>query len=132
VGQHRRGTDRLLRLETGSALIEGTAALGAAFLLLTLLVQIGAAVAAREAAQSAVAAAARRAALPDADAAAERSRLVGMLAATIPGARDVETSVRRGGSTATASAGFRWIPPGPDWTAIEIRVEARAPLVVPP
>jgi hypothetical protein len=108
------------------------AALGAAFLLLTLLVQVGAAVAAREAAQSAVAATARRAALPGADAGTERSRLVGMLASTIPGARDVEVSVTRDDSTVTAGAGFRWIPPGPDWTPVEIHVDARVPLVVPP
>jgi hypothetical protein len=119
-------------VDRGSAVIEGVAAIAVSFLLLTLLVQIGAAMAAREAAHSAVAAAARRAARPGADPGAEAERLIGRLDAVIPGAGPVTAAVERAGSEATAVARFRWIPPGPDWIPVTIEVDAAAALVVPP
>ena len=115
------------------ALVAGVlTALGIGFLLLLLVVQVGAAMAAREAAQAVVATAARRAARPHADFAAEQQRLADRIVATVPGAGQITTTVRRAGRDALASARFRWIPPGPDWVPITIRVGARVPAVVPP
>lgn len=106
-------------------------ALGLTFLMLVLVVQIGAAVAAREAAAAAAAAAATRAARPDADLAAERQRLAAAIEA-VPGATRVTVRVERRGADAVAGAGFRWTPPGPDWIPLLLRVESRVPVVVPP
>ncbi len=94
---------------------------------------MGLAAVARNAAEGAVAAAARRAARPGTDLAAESDRLVEVLSATVPGARDtIAVQVRRTAAAGSAEAGFRWEPPGPLWMRLDIRVAAEAPLVQPP
>jgi hypothetical protein len=118
--------------ERGSAVIEGVVAMAIAFLLLTLMVQGGALLAAREAAQSAVAATARRAARPGADLVSECDRLQRLVAATVPGAGGITVSVERLPTAAEATAAFRWTPPGPDWAPVTVSVDARAALVIPP
>jgi hypothetical protein len=112
--------------------VEGTAGLLVAFLLLTLIVQVAGAATARHAAEAAVGAGARRAARPGAQADAEEARLAADLAASFPGARSLRVTVRVGPERAVATARFRWLPPGPDWIPLTIAVEAAAPRVVPP
>ena len=129
---HRRSADRVLRVERGSAIVEGIAALGIAFLLLALVVQVAFAATARNAAEAAVAASARRAARTAVDIGHERAALAQILAQTVPGARDPEVGLARDETAATATARFRWDPPGPAWLPITIRVAASAPLVTPP
>ncbi len=108
-------------------------ALGIAFLLLTLIAQLGMAAVARNAAETAAAAAARRAARPGTDLAAERAQLAAVLDATVPGAQGTITSqVHRNNTNGWATAKFRWNPPGPRWMTLTIRVLAEAPLMVPP
>lgn len=99
------------------------------FLLLVVVVQAALLVVARQAAQAAVDAAARRAARWDGDAATAQERLAAELASVVPGATDVEAEVRRGPTTATATAALGWSPPGPDLVPVTIRVVARAAVV---
>ena len=113
-------------------MIEGVAALGLAFVLVVLLVQIGVAMAAREAAQAAVASSARRASRPGADLADQNTALHDILARTVPGARDITSNVRHHEDTTVATATIRVMPPGPDWIPLVIRVSARVTRVVPP
>ena len=113
-------------------MIEGTAGLAVAFLLLVLIVQVAGATTARHAAEAAVSAGARRAARPGAQADAEEARLAADLAASLPGARDSRVPLSLGPERAVATARFRWLPPGPNWMPIIIAVEAAAPRVVPP
>ena len=129
---HLEPADRVLRIERGSAIIEGLAALGIAFLLLALVIQATFAATARNAAEAAVAASARRAARPGVDLAQEQASLAAVIAATVPGARAAQVSVGRNATTATATARFRWDPPGPGWLPLTIRVRASNPAVVPP
>ncbi len=128
VLQLAAGGDR----QVGSAIVDGVAALGVAFLLLVLLLQIGVAMAARESAQAAVAGAARTAARPGADLDDIDRSLTALLGRTVPGARDIAAQVRHRDEQAVAVAQIRVTPPGPDWMPIVIRVSARAALVVPP
>lgn len=107
-------------------------ALGLTFLMLILVIQIGAASAAREAAAAATAAAATRAARPGADLTVEQRRLEAAVEAAVPGATRVAVRVERRGPDAVAAARFRWVPPGPDWIPLTVRVESRVPVVVAP
>ena len=113
-------------------MIEGTAGLAVAFLLLVLVIQVTGAATARNAAEAAVGASARRVARPGADAEAEEVRLAADLAASLPGARALQVAVHLSPEQAVATARFRWLPPGPDWRPITIAVRATAPVVVPP
>jgi Flp pilus assembly protein TadG len=112
--------------------IEGTAGLVVAFLLLTLLVQVAGAALARHAAEAAVNAAARRAARPGALASAEEEHLTADLATALPGAVAVRVGIDIEPRWVVASARFRWRPPGPDWLPLTIAVQASAPRMVPP
>jgi hypothetical protein len=103
-----------------------------AFLLLVLLVQVGVAMAAREAAQGAVATAARRGSRPGADLAAENARLQDLLESTVPAAGQITAHVRHHDRSSIAFAQFRVVPPGPDWLPLIVRVDARVALVIPP
>jgi hypothetical protein len=112
--------------------IEGTAGLAVAFLLLALIVQVAGAATARHAAEAAVSAGARRAARPGADPGVEERRLAADLATALPGAGDLQVEVSLQAEEAVAAARFRWLPPGPDWVPITIAVRAAFPRVVPP
>jgi hypothetical protein len=107
-------------------------AFGLAFLLLALVVQAAFVVVARNAAEAAVAASARRAARPATNLADEQAALAAVMAATVPGARNVAVAVSRDGDTGRARASFAWDPPGPDWLPIEMHVEAAVPMGAPP
>ena len=113
-------------------MIEGTAGLLVAFLLLILIVQVAGAAVARHAAEAAVSAAARRASRPGALATAEEERLAADLATAFPGATGVRVSIELLPKRALATARFRWLPPGPDWLPLTIAVSAAAPRMVPP
>jgi hypothetical protein len=107
-------------------------ALAVAFLLLTLLVQVGFVVAARNAAEASVAAAARRAARPGADPALEEAALSDMLRSSLPGIEGLSVDVQARPETVEASARFLWQPPGPRWMPLAIHVAAVASRSVPP
>ena len=113
-------------------MIEGTAGMVIAFLLLILIVQVAGAAMARHTAEAAVNAAARRASRPGALAAAEQDRLEADLATALPGAAGVEARLTLGDRRAEATARFRWRPPGPDWLPLTIAVRGSAPRMVPP
>ena len=133
MGIDHSPADRLLRLrERGSAILEGAVALAVAFLLLTLLVQVGFVVAARNAAEASVAAAARRAARSGADPALEEAALSDMLRSSLPGIEGLSVDVEAGPEAVEASARFLWQPPGPRWMPLVIHVAAAASRSVPP
>ena len=88
-------------------MIEGTAGLVVAFILLTLIVQVAGAAVARHAAEAAVSAAARRAARPGALVAVEEERLAADLATALPGATGVNVEHR---DAAQARPGHRPLP----------------------
>jgi hypothetical protein len=112
--------------------IEGTAGLVVAFILLTLIVQVAGAAVARNAAEAAVGAAARRAARPGALVAVEEQRLAADLSVAIPGATGVDVGIEMRPKRALATARFRWLPPGPDWLPLTIVVRGSAPRMVVP
>lgn len=104
--------------------------MAATFLLLTVLVQVAAAMTARSAADAAVAAATRRAALEGADLVAEEQRLLATLESIVPGAEHITTAIRVFEQRAVGVARIAWIPPGPVLAPIDIVVRAevaRAP-----
>ncbi len=113
-------------------MIEGTAGLVVAFILLTLIVQVAGAAVARNAAEAAVGAAARRAARPGALVAVEEQRLAADLSVAIPGATGVDVGIEMRPKRALATARFRWRPPGPDWLPLTIVVRGSAPRAVWP
>ncbi len=113
-------------------MIEGTAGLVVAFILLTLIIQVAGAAIARHAAEAAVSAAARRAARPGALVEVEEEHLAADLATALPGATGVRVNIDMRPKRAQATARFRWLPPGPDWLPLTIVVQASAPRVVPP
>jgi Flp pilus assembly protein TadG len=121
---------RLLRLERGSALIEGTVALAIAFLLLALVVHVGLFVAARSTAETAVGSAARRAARPGATVGGDD--LVALIEASVIGSTNVTASVSSDQQRAVTVASFVWNPPGPSFGTIRMTVRASEPIVVPP
>ena len=130
--EHRRPTDRLLRVADGSAVVEGMAAMAVVFLLLVVLTQGAFFLVARSSASAAAGAAARRAAMPGADSTAEADRLATDVRATVPGASEVRAAVRLDAGTIEASVSFRWTPPGPDLVPVSVTVSSRTPQVVPP
>ena len=113
-------------------MIEGTAGLVIAFLLLTLIVQVSGAAVARNAAEAVVGAAARRASRPGALVEAEEARLAADLQTALPGATGVRVFIDLRPKRALATARFRWLPPGPDWLPLTIVVQAAAPRMVLP
>lgn len=121
---------RLLRLERGSALIEGTVALAIAFLLLALVVHVGLLVTARSTAESAVGSMARRAARPEAS--VGEAELIDLIESSVLGSTDVSATVDTDETRSIAVASFLWNPPGPSFGSIRITVRASEPVVVPP
>lgn len=106
--------------------------MAATFLLLTLLVQVATAMTARSAADTAVAASTRRIALEGADVAAETDRLRETLERLVPGARNIEVTLRFGVRNAVGIARFQWAPPGPVFGPFEIVVRSEVTRAFPP
>jgi len=106
--------------------------MAATFLLLTLLVQLATAMTARSAADAAVVATARRVSLPGAHLDRAEADLARVIQAIVPGAGDVEVSVRVTNHKAIAVASFRWTPPGPVLAPLTISVRSDIPRVFEP
>ena len=102
------------------------------FILLTLVVQIGFYVVARNAAAVAVEGAVRVAARDPDSIEAVRQRLERDLAVTVPGAAEAAVEVTVSGSTVHGLVSFEWAPPGPDLAPITVTVSRSAPMGVPP
>ena len=102
------------------------------FVLMTVIVQIGFLVVARNATSVAVQGAVRAASVSVADIEAIEQRLERDLAATVPGAHDALVSVTLDGHTVRGEVSFDWLPPGPDLVPVRIVVSRAIPVVVPP
>jgi len=102
------------------------------FLLLLVLVQVATAMTARSAADAAVASAARQASLPGVDMERTRANLARAIEAMVPGADDIDVDLRRTRHASTASASFRWTPPGPVLSTVRISVRSEVPRVRAP
>lgn len=103
-----------------------------AFLLLTLITQIGFLIVARHSAHVAVGHASIAAARDGASTAEVASDLRDRLLATVPGILSPEVEVTIADGVARAVTRFQWLPPGPGWALIEVAVDSQAPAVVPP
>lgn len=102
------------------------------FVLLTLVVQIGFYVVARNAAAVAVDGAVRDAARDPAAIRVVQQRLERDLAATVPGGLDAAVDVTATGTLVRGVVSFEWAPPGPDLVPITVTVSRSAPVGVPP
>lgn len=129
MGIDQQPGDRFLRLDRGSAVIEGAAALGVAFFLLALVVQVAFLLSARASAQAAVDSFVRRAAVTESDSSSE---LVAELGRALPGASDISVTVSRSPSVVTAALEFTWNPPGPRLIPVVVRVIRSSPAIEPP
>ena len=116
----------------GSITVEGLAAMLVFFVVVTLIVQIGFLVVARNATSLAVDAAVRRAAIDPESVVDHRVRLHRDLEATVPGTRELEVHLTVEGTAVEGSVSFEWMPPGPDLLPIRVAVERSARIVVPP
>ena len=112
-------------------MIEGTAGLVVAFILLTLIVQVAGAAVARHAAEAAVSAAARRPPAP-APWSPPRRTIWPPTSPRPPRGHRRPGEHRPAAPGALATARFRWLPPGPDWLPLTIVVQGAAPRMVPP
>jgi Flp pilus assembly protein TadG len=129
VDVHKQSGHVVLRLDRGSAVIEGAAALGIAFILFAVVVQVALLFTARTTAQAAVDAFARRAAVSSWS---NSQDLTAQIEKALPGSRDVEVSVDRSASVVSAVVEFAWDPPGPRFGPVSVRVTGSAPIVSPP
>ncbi len=105
------------------------------FLLLTIVVQVGFAVTARSMVAASVDGAARRAVTHDGDHDRDEEvlrRLEEEIRRSVPGAEIASSSIDRSDTSVTVSLRYRWAPPGPDLVPIEVEVERRRSVVVPP
>lgn len=107
-------------------------ALAVVFLLLSLIVQVGLFLMARNAAEAAVASIARSTALSESDPIAHEEQLRTLIAGTVPGATDIVVTIFADDGFVDVATEFEWIPPGPLWTTIPIRISATTPALVPP
>jgi len=115
--------------ETGSAVVEGIAAIAIVFILFTVVAQLSIALLAHQAAEAAVASAARQATLRPGF---SQEQLLADLRATVPGAGQIEAGLAADGQLSRAWAKFEFRPPGPMFRSFEFAVEAEVPLVVAP
>lgn len=107
-------------------------AVGVFFLLLTLIVQLGFLLLARNAAATSVEAALRKAVSADlADTAVEKG-LVRDVRAIVPGAGDVTVDITSDPGSLLARLEFRWVPPGPNLVPVTLSIERSVARVVPP
>ena len=126
---HKQPGHRLLRLDRGSAVIEGAVALGVAFFLLALIVQVAFLFSARASAQAAVDAFARKGSVAESWSPAE---FVAEVDRVLPGADNISVTVERSSAVATATLEFSWDPPGPRLIPVVVKVVGRAPVINPP
>lgn len=127
----RRAIDGDLLVDRGSATLEGVAAVAVVFILFTAMAQVATAFLAHRMAQGSVAAAATRLAISH-DVDLEATRLEQDLSSTVPGATGFDIELDLGGTMASATVRFGFVPPGPVFGEIPMEVTGRAPLVVEP
>lgn len=113
-------------------IVEGLISMLVFFVLLTIIVQVGFLVVARNAAATAVHAAVREASVEVGTVSAVETRLARDLAAMIPGADDAVVSVTSDSGWVRGVVEFDWTPPGPDLIPVRIAVSRDVPVVVPP
>lgn len=102
------------------------------FVLLTVMVQLGFYVVARNAAAVAVQASTRAAAREPDRVSDFEQRLERDVSATIPGAEGLETRVVIDDHWVTGTVAFDWAPPGPQLLPIRLQVTRSVPIGVPP
>lgn len=123
---------RLLRLDSGSYTIEGIVAIGVFFVLLTLIVQLGFLVLARNIAATSADAALRKAVASDSTEAAIQAGLQRDVGAIVPGATEISVDITSNQTAMLAAVRFRWVPPGPDLIPVTVLIERSIATAVPP
>jgi len=98
----------------------------------TLIVQLGFLVLARNVAATSVEAALRRAVSADLSEEIVEDGLARDVRAIVPGANDVLVDVEIDATMVVAQVRFRWIPPGPDFVPMTMSIERSIVRVVPP
>jgi len=98
----------------------------------TLVVQLGFLVLARNVAATSVDAALRKAVSADLGEGTVEEGLVRDVRAIVPGANDVTADVEIESTAVVALVRFRWIPPGPDLVPMTMSIERSIARVVPP
>lgn len=99
---------------------------------MTLVVQLGFVVLARNVAATSVDAALRKAVSADLSEGSVEEGLVRDVRAIVPGADDVVVDVAIDATEIVALVRFRWIPPGPDLVPMTMSIERSIVRVVPP
>ncbi len=102
------------------------------FVLVTVIVQVGFLVVARNGAATALDAAVRGAALDVERAEETEARLERDIRATVPGVTNLAVSIEVDPSRVHGQVHFDWIPPGPDFIPVSVSVDRFAAVVVPP
>lgn len=119
------------RRQRGSVTVEGLVGMLVFFVLLTLIVQIGFLVLARNAASIALDAAVRRSATSG-ELVEQGERLQRDIGATVPGAVGTQVSLDSDGRSVNGKVSFDWAPPGPNLLPVRITIRRAVPVVVPP
>ena len=127
--QRHCSADSISLAETGSAVVEGIAAVAIAFILFTVVAQLSIALLAHQVAEAAVASAARQASLRPGF---SEEQLMADLRATVPGAGRIQAGLVADAQLSRAWATFEFLPPGPMFRSFEFSVEAEVPVVVAP
>lgn len=99
---------------------------------MTLIVQLGFLVLARNIAASSVDAALRKAVASDMAEVVVRSGLERDVRSVVPGATEISVDVTSNQTAMMALVRFRWVPPGPDLVPVTVSIERSIARVVPP
>jgi hypothetical protein len=99
---------------------------------MTLIVQLGFLVLARNIAATSVDAALRKAVASDMAEIVVRSGLERDVRAVVPGATEISVDVTTSQTAIMALVRFRWVPPGPDVVPVTVSIERSIARVVPP
>jgi hypothetical protein len=99
---------------------------------MTLIVQLGFLVLARNIAATSVDAALRKAVASDMAEVVVRSGLERDVRAVVPGATEISVDVTTSQTAIMALVRFRWVPPGPDLLPVTVSIERSIARVVPP
>jgi hypothetical protein len=102
------------------------------FLLMTLIVQLGFLVLARNIAATSVDAALRKAVAGETAETLVRAGIVRDVRAVVPGATEIDVDIAYDQTALAASVRFRWVPPGPDLVPVTVYIERSIAKVVPP
>ncbi len=99
---------------------------------MTLIVQLGFLVLARNIAATSVDAALRKAVASEAAETVVRTGLERDVRAVVPGATEISVEITADKTALQASVSFRWVPPGPDLVPVTVHIERSIATVVPP